>query len=90
MFRMVKLILYASLVLAVFLVELCGASWGQGDADLAAPGLAPFPTTLAHGATLFQNVRIFDGKNEVLSAPSNVLVRDNLIERISVAQSLSR
>jgi len=45
---------------------------------------------LAHGATLFQNVRIFDGKNEVLSAPSNVLVRDNLIERISVAQSLSR
>ena len=90
MFRMLKLVLYPSLVSAVFLVGLCRASWGQGDADLEAPSLAPFSTTLAHGATLFQNVRIFDGKNEVLSAPSNVLVRDNLIERISVAQSLSR
>ena len=35
------------------------------------------------GATLFQNVRIFDGKSGALSAPSNVLVRGNLIERIS-------
>jgi imidazolonepropionase-like amidohydrolase len=82
---MVKLILYASLVLAVFLVELCGASWGQGDADLEAPGLASFPATLARGATVFQNVRIFDGKSEVLSAPSNVLVKGNTIERISVS-----
>jgi imidazolonepropionase-like amidohydrolase len=37
------------------------------------------------GATLFQNVRIFDGKNGTLSAPSNVLVRGNIIERISTA-----
>ncbi|WP_454617358.1 amidohydrolase family protein [Bradyrhizobium cenepequi] len=36
-------------------------------------------------AVLFQNVRIFDGKNAALSAPSNVLVRDNKIEKISVA-----
>src|ERR1700730_17732829 len=82
MFRMRKLVLYPPLVLAVFLVGLCRASWGQGDADLEAPGLAPFHTTLAHGATLFQNVRIFDGKSEVLSAPSNVLVKGNTIERI--------
>src|SRR5262245_1890244 len=33
--------------------------------------------------TLFQNVRIFDGKGEKLSAPSHVLVRGNTIERIS-------
>ncbi|GLR88841.1 metal-dependent hydrolase family protein [Bradyrhizobium iriomotense] len=35
------------------------------------------------GATLFQNVRIFDGKGASLSAPSNVLIKGNLIERIS-------
>ena len=35
------------------------------------------------GATLFQNVRIFDGKGASLSAPSNVLVKGNIVERIS-------
>jgi imidazolonepropionase-like amidohydrolase len=35
--------------------------------------------------TLFNNVRIFDGKSAVRSVPSNVLVRGNLIERISEA-----
>ena len=34
-------------------------------------------------ATVFQNVRIFDGKNGQLSEPSHVLVRGNKIERIS-------
>ena len=33
--------------------------------------------------TLFQNVRIFDGKSAELSAPENVLVRGNIIEKIS-------
>jgi imidazolonepropionase-like amidohydrolase len=33
--------------------------------------------------TLFENVRIFDGKSSTLSAPSNVLVRGNTIETIS-------
>ena len=33
--------------------------------------------------TLFNNVRVFDGKNHSLSKPTNVLVRGNLIERIS-------
>jgi imidazolonepropionase-like amidohydrolase len=36
-------------------------------------------------AVLFQNVRIFDGKNGALSPPSNVLVRNNKIETISTA-----
>src|SRR5258705_12533828 len=36
-------------------------------------------------ATLFQNVRIFDGKSGSLSAPSSVLVQGNTIERISTA-----
>src|SRR4026207_1094859 len=35
--------------------------------------------------TLFNNVRVFDGKNTSLSEPTNVLVRGNLIERISPA-----
>jgi imidazolonepropionase-like amidohydrolase len=39
----------------------------------------------ASGLTLFQNVRIFDGRTSSLSAPSNVLVRGNVIERISAA-----
>ena len=78
-----KLALCLLLVLAVALVGVCRMSLGQGDADLEAPGLAPFPTTLACGATVFQNVRIFDGKSSALSAPSDVLIRGNTIERIS-------
>ncbi|HLG80699.1 MAG TPA: amidohydrolase family protein [Bradyrhizobium sp.] len=37
------------------------------------------------GVTLFQNVRIFDGKATSLSAPSNVLIKGNIIARISTA-----
>ena len=33
--------------------------------------------------TVFENVRIFDGKSSSLSAPSHVLIRGNIIERIS-------
>ena len=33
--------------------------------------------------TLFRNVRIFDGKSSALSAPADVLVQNNIIERIS-------
>ena len=36
---------------------------------------------------LFENVRIFDGKGVALSAPSNVLVRGNKIEKISTQAS---
>jgi imidazolonepropionase-like amidohydrolase len=35
------------------------------------------------GVTLFENVRIFDGKSSSLSAPSSVLIKGNVIERIS-------
>jgi imidazolonepropionase-like amidohydrolase len=51
------------------------------------PSLAALPAAQAQqaSAVLFQNVRIFDGKNAALSALSNVLVRDNKIEKISVA-----
>lgn len=37
-------------------------------------------------AVLFQNVRIFDGKNSELSPPSNVLVQGDKIEDISIAK----
>ena len=40
-------------------------------------------TTPAPTAVLIENVRIFDGKGDALSAPSNVLVVANLINRIS-------
>jgi imidazolonepropionase-like amidohydrolase len=45
-------------------------------------------TCTAHAAeppslTLFENVRVFDGKNDQLSAGMNVLVRGNTIEKIS-------
>ena len=74
----------ASLILAAALTAgACGASLAQGDADLEAPGLEPFPTPVSSGITLFQNVRIFDGRNAALSAPSNVLVKDGTIARIS-------
>ena len=44
-----------------------------------------FAQTAQPSAVLFQNVRIFDGTGGALSAPSNVLVRDNKIEKISAA-----
>jgi hypothetical protein len=49
--------------------------------------LAAWPSAQAQQspAVLFQNVRIFDGKKGALPPPSNVLVRDNRIERISAA-----
>jgi imidazolonepropionase-like amidohydrolase len=42
---------------------------------------------LGRSVTLFQDVRIFDGKSATLSKPSNVLVRGNIIERISTGPS---
>lgn len=37
----------------------------------------------SEGTVLFQNVRVFDGKSSTLSSPTNVLVRDNKIEKIT-------
>ena len=58
------------IVLTWALAWLCGAA------------LAQSPTA---PAVLLQNVRIFDGKSASLSAPSHVLVRGEVIERISSA-----
>jgi imidazolonepropionase-like amidohydrolase len=43
----------------------------------------PSPSAAGNTATLFENVRIFDGKTSTLSAPAHVLVQGNVIERIS-------
>lgn len=48
----------------------------------ASLGLAQ-PAERPVGQVLFNNVRIFDGKNSELSPPANVLVRGNKIEKIS-------
>ena len=49
----------------------------------ALPALPVLAQTPAPSVTLFQNVRVFDGKSAALSEPTNVLVRGNKIERIS-------
>jgi imidazolonepropionase-like amidohydrolase len=86
MIRILKLALGAPLILAAALVVgPCRVSVAQGDADLEAPGLEPFTASVSGGTTLFQNVRIFDGRSSVLSAPSNVLVKGGTIERISAS-----
>nr|WP_245576884.1 amidohydrolase family protein [Kaistia adipata] len=56
------------------------------DFDLAAAASAePAAASAPAGdtVTLFENVRIFDGRGAALSPPSNVLVRGNRIERIA-------
>src|SRR5215813_6438415 len=37
----------------------------------------------SRAVALINNVRIFDGRSPALSAPSNVLIRGNIIERMS-------
>src|SRR5262245_29351102 len=64
-----------SWILAAHLLGLCQA--GQVEQAL---GATPPATPAASAVTLFQNVRIFDGKSATLSGPSNVLVRGNKIE----------
>ena len=61
-------------------------------ATMALVGMGLSSTVRAQGtlsaqqtATLFQNVRIFDGTRGALTVPSNVLVKGNVIERISAA-----
>lgn len=74
-----------SVFMAIFLgAALCGGSAAiahgppvPGDAGAAGPSK---PAT---APVLFQNVRVFDGTSATLSAPSNVLVRDGLIEKIA-------
>ena len=47
------------------------------------PPLSAHAQDTSSAVTLFNNVRIFDGRSPALSAPSNVLIRGNIIERIT-------
>jgi len=73
-------LLKPTLVALAAIVGFCQPSFAQAPA--ASPA-APLATSANGPVTLFQNVRIFDGKSATLSAPSHVLVRGNIIERIS-------
>jgi len=75
--------LYAPLLSAALLFGPCQPGLAQYEALELGPEEPAAPALPAGGVTLFQNVRIFDGKNAALSAPSSVLVRDNIIEQIS-------
>ena len=68
-------------VLLLMAVELASTAHAQDWDPPAAPAENNPPANVS--ATLFQNVRIFDGRRASLSAPSNVLVKGNIIERIS-------
>jgi imidazolonepropionase-like amidohydrolase len=50
---------------------------------LASAVRAQSGSPVSAGAILFQNVRVFDGRSASLSAPSSVLIKGNVIERIS-------
>src|SRR5215472_3647531 len=78
----------AMLLISVF-AAMTLASCGEQEkakvektAEEATPRAQADPPANA-SATLFQNVRIFDGKSDSLSAPSNVLIKGNIIARIS-------
>jgi imidazolonepropionase-like amidohydrolase len=81
--RKFKLVPRPSSLLAAVLLGLCQVSLGQ-DYDIEVPGEPP-GVPVPKGVTLFQNVRIFDGTSPTLSAPSNVLIKGNIIERISAS-----
>ena len=66
-------------MMRAFIKSIAVSAW------LCSIGGAVAAQTTVTGATLFQNVRIYDGTGKSLSAPSNVLVRGNRIERISRA-----
>ena len=82
MVRDLRRMLFPPLLAAAFLAGLCQPGLAQHEALELGPEEAA-PALPAGGATLFLNVRIFDGKNSALSALSSVLVRNNVIERIS-------
>ena len=75
--------LCAPLLSAALLFGPCQPGLAQYEALELGPEEPAAPALPAGGVTLFQNVRIFDGKNAALSAPSSVLVRGNIIEQIS-------
>ncbi|WP_162820422.1 metal-dependent hydrolase family protein [Microvirga calopogonii] len=66
--------------LSRLLVTMGALCIGLSSASVAQPQQ---PVPVGNTPILFQNVRIFDGRNAALSAPSHVLVRGHVIERIS-------
>jgi imidazolonepropionase-like amidohydrolase len=65
-----------------------GAATATPPATVSSPPASPNAVSAATAApkvaiVLFQNVRIFDGKSEKLTGPSNLMVRGNIIERVS-------
>lgn len=74
--------IFRALRAAVLPVCLVSAPAWAHDAPAAAASPAPAAQQPAR-LTLFRNVRIFDGTQAQLSAPSHVLVRGKKIERIS-------
>ena len=83
MIRNMQRMFFPPLLSAVLLIGLCQHGRAQYEALELGPEEPATPALPTGGATLFQNVRIFDGKNAALSAPSNVLVKGNTIEQIS-------
>jgi imidazolonepropionase-like amidohydrolase len=85
--RRLRLVAVLSLVLAGVA---CSAGGGQSASNSAPPPSGPAPAAppptpgqKAPAGVEFRNVRIFDGHSDKLSAPSNVLVKGNRIEKIS-------
>ena len=58
---------------------------GAGRCGFGSARLAAFHRAGQRRRNAFQNVRIFDGRRPTLSDPSNVLVKDGVIERISAS-----
>ena len=54
-----------------------------GDLGIHPPASRLNQPPAAENATLFLNVRVFDGRNTTLSPTSSVLVKENTIERVS-------
>jgi imidazolonepropionase-like amidohydrolase len=75
-----KLMLRPSLLLGALAIGLSQGGLAQEATSSAAPA-----ASVRDSVTLFQNVRIFDGRSPALSASSDVLVRGNTIERISAS-----
>lgn len=60
-----------------------GSSEPARPAESAQAGPPPAPPTGGAAVTDFRNVKVFDGRSDRLSVPSNVRVKGNRIERIS-------
>jgi imidazolonepropionase-like amidohydrolase len=81
--RDLRRILCSTLLSGALLLGYCQPGVAQYEALDLGPEEPAARALPAGGVTLFQNVRIFDGKSAALSAPSSVLIKDNIIEQIS-------